>query len=65
MNARNEQLMQHSIKAYTRAGLFVYDRLVMDVLARYVWGCAADNFISYYRNHMTANHAEIGVGTGY
>lgn len=54
-----------SIKVYTRAGLRMYDALVMGLFARYVWDCPADKFVEHYRKHLTANHADIGVGTGY
>jgi hypothetical protein len=54
-----------SVKAYTRTGLKLYDTLVMDVLARQVWACAAERLVDHYRAHVTANHADIGVGTGY
>jgi hypothetical protein len=54
-----------SIRAYTKAGLRVYDALVMGVLAEHVWGCRPDTFIDHYRKHVTSTHADIGVGTGY
>ena len=54
-----------SIKIYTRAGLRLYDAVVMGLLARHVWDCPADTFVEHYRRHLTSNHADIGVGTGY
>jgi hypothetical protein len=54
-----------SIRIYTRANLRLYDAVVMGVLARHVWGCPADRFVEHYRRHITSNHADIGVGTGY
>jgi hypothetical protein len=54
-----------SIRIYTRANLHLYDAVVMGVLARHVWGCPADTFVEHYRRHITSNHADIGVGTGY
>lgn len=55
----------HSIRIYTKANLRLYDAVVMGLLARHVWGCPSDLFVEHYRRHVTANHAEIGVGTGY
>src|ERR1044071_754813 len=52
-------------RIYTRHSLPLYDTVVMDMLAGRVWGCPADNFVDHYRRHLSANHAEIGVGTGY
>lgn len=53
------------IKAYTRLGLRLYDRLIVGLLARHVWQCPAETFIAAYRKHLRANHADVGVGTGY
>ena len=54
-----------SIKAYTKLGLRVYDRLVMYLLLKHVWGCNPRDLVKHYREHVTSNHADIGVGTGY
>ena len=54
-----------SIKAYSRVGLQLYDALVMGVFAERVWGCSPTRLLDHYRTHLTANHADIGVGTGY
>lgn len=54
-----------SIRIYTRANLRIYDAVVMGLLARHVWDCPADTFVEHYRRHITSNHADIGVGTGY
>lgn len=54
-----------SIKAYTKLGLRVYDGLVMHLFLKYAWGCKPDDLVNHYRQHVTSNHADIGVGTGY
>src|SRR5262245_23893189 len=54
-----------SIKAYSPAGLRLYDALVMGAFAPRVWSCAAERLVEHYRALATANHADIGVGTGY
>ena len=54
-----------SIKAYTSAGLRVYDALVVNGFGKHVWGCDPDRLVDHYREHVTPNHADIGVGTGY
>jgi hypothetical protein len=61
--ARN--LIPDSTKAYTKLGLRVYDQLVMYLLLKHVWGCNPDDLVDHYRQHVTSNHADIGVGTGY
>jgi len=56
---------RHSIKAYTKLGLHVYDPLIVNLVAPRVWGCDPDILIDHYRRHLTSNHADIGVGTGF
>ena len=56
---------RHSIKAYTKLGLHVYDPLIVNLVAPRVWGCDADVLIDHYRKHVTPNHADLGVGTGF
>ena len=56
---------RHSIKAYTKLGLRVYDPLIVNLVAPRVWGCSPDTLVEHYREHVTSNHADIGVGTGY
>jgi len=54
-----------SIKAYTRLGLRVYDPLIVNLIAPRVWDCSPNALVEHYRAHVTSNHADIGVGTGY
>ena len=54
-----------SIRIYTRASLRMYDTVVMGLLARHVWDCPPNLLVEHYRKHVTSNHADIGVGTGY
>jgi len=54
-----------SIKAYTRLGLHVYDPLIVKLVAPRVWDCSPDVLVEHYRAHVTSNHADIGVGTGF
>lgn len=54
-----------AIRIYTRSSLPLYDAVVMRLLSDWVWGCPAEHFLAHYRRHLTANHAEIGVGSGY
>lgn len=56
---------RNSIKAYTKLGLHVYDPLIVNLVAPHVWGCDPDILVDHYRRHVTSNHADIGVGTGF
>ena len=53
------------IKIYTRLGLGVYDALIVNAVARFVWSCPPKTLIDCYRIHASCNHADVGVGTGY
>jgi len=65
MAAYDDRAIYDGIKAYSAIGLRVYDTVVMRVLAKHVWGCEPSNFVDFYRHHVSDNHADIGVGTGY
>ena len=59
------QPTRDSIKAYTKLGLHLYDPLIVNLVAPRVWGCSPDVLVDHYREHVTSNHADLGVGTGY
>jgi len=52
-------------RIYSRLLLRVYDFLIMGVLSPYVWRCSPAHYHQLYRDLMSPNHADIGVGTGY
>jgi hypothetical protein len=54
-----------SIKAYSPLGLAFYDRAVMNGLAPLIWDCPSERLVDHYREHLSSNHADVGVGTGY
>jgi ubiquinone/menaquinone biosynthesis C-methylase UbiE len=51
--------------AYTRWTLPLYDFLVLRVSCRLIWNCPAQRLEQHYQQHVTANHLDVGVGTGY
>lgn len=52
-------------RIYSPLLLSMYDFLIMRVLSPYIWRCPEYHFRDLYRSHMSHNHADIGVGTGY
>jgi ubiquinone/menaquinone biosynthesis C-methylase UbiE len=50
---------------YTQRMLRGYDALIFGVLNPWVWKCPTDKMIEHYNRHVTANHLDVGVGTGY
>ena len=43
----------------------IYDRLALGLLSRLVWNCPSENVLELYNQHVSANHLDVGVGTGF
>lgn len=50
---------------YTKKMLSAYDIIVLGVSNRYIWKCPSLRIEAHYNTHLTANHLDVGVGTGY
>jgi len=50
---------------YSPRVLKMYDWLVLGLSNRLVWRCPTRHLEALYRQHLTANHLDVGVGTGY
>jgi len=50
---------------YTRRSLAVYDLAVLGYFSRLAWRCPASRIVDHYNLHVSANHLDVGVGTGY
>lgn len=50
---------------YTKRTLRAYDLVVLGISNRFIWKCPTRRVLEHYQAHVTANHADIGVGTGY
>jgi hypothetical protein len=50
---------------YTKRTLAVYDFLVLGFSNRLIWKCPTRQIVEHYNQHVTANHLDVGVGTGY
>lgn len=50
---------------YTRRNLTLYDLVVLGLSNRFVWRCPTPRLVAHYNQHATANHLDVGVGTGY
>ncbi len=51
--------------AYTKIGLAVYDFWVLGISNQYIWECPSSEIIAHFDKHISSNHLDIGVGTGY
>jgi SAM-dependent methyltransferase len=50
---------------YSRSTLVIYDWLVLGVSNRFIWKCPTPGLEAHYDKHLSANHLDVGVGTGY
>jgi len=50
---------------YTKQYLSIYDLLVLGLANRFVWRCPTQRILDLYYRHVTGNHLDVGVGTGY
>lgn len=50
---------------YTKRVLNAYDFVVLGVSNRFIWKCPTTRLLEHYDAHVTANHLDVGVGTGY
>jgi SAM-dependent methyltransferase len=50
---------------YSRPFLSIYDRWALRLNCRVTWRCPVGRMLELYDRHVTANHLDVGVGTGY
>ncbi|MEM6478603.1 MAG: class I SAM-dependent methyltransferase [Pseudomonadota bacterium] len=44
---------------------YIYDQLILGGNSRFFWGCPPAKLLRHFEKHVTGNHLDIGVGTGY
>ena len=50
---------------YSKSVLSIYDVVVLGFSNRLLWKCPSQRIKQLYNQHVTANHLDVGVGTGY
>jgi len=50
---------------YTKSFLYIYDWLALGYNLRFIWECPSRHMLDMYDKYVSANHLDIGVGTGY
>jgi 2-polyprenyl-3-methyl-5-hydroxy-6-metoxy-1,4-benzoquinol methylase len=50
---------------YTKTTLLAYDIIVLGISNTYIWQCQSMRLKKHYDKYVSANHLDIGVGTGY
>lgn len=61
----SEEEVRAGQAVYTRRSLRLYDFIVHGLSNRFVWRCPTQGLVAHYNRHVTANHLDVGVGTGY
>lgn len=57
--------VQAGIALYSRVFLAVYDWFALGFSCRLIWKCPVHHMLRLYNEHVSDNHLDIGVGTGY
>lgn len=64
MSATAEQIAAGQA-VYTKRVLNAYDFIVLGVSNRFIWKSPTARLLAHYDSHVTENHLDVGVGTGY
>jgi hypothetical protein len=65
MNGRRSGDVTAGHSVYTSRFLSVYDLVVLGWFSNTAWRCPAAVLTDHYDAHVSANHLDVGVGTGY
>lgn len=61
----SQQQVEAGQAVYTRRVLAFYDLFVLGFSNRWVWRCPSARIEALYERRLSANHLDVGVGTGY
>lgn len=50
---------------YTKRVLALYDPAILGFFSRVAWKCPSSRLLQHYNAHVSSNHLDVGVGTGY
>lgn len=64
-NQITEEQVQKGQAVYSIKVLNVYDILVLGVSNRWIWQCPTPILLDWFNEHVSSQHLDIGVGTGY
>ena len=65
MNHTTKEQTKGGNEVYTKFVLKIYDWYVLWYNCRFLWKCPAHYLLDLYNQYVSANHLDIGVGTGY
>ena len=50
---------------YSKPLLSIYDLYVLGFSSNFVWQCPSRLILDFYNEHISGNHLDMGIGTGY
>ena len=50
---------------YSKPFLFVYDQFILGFFCHFAWRCSLRRLLKLYDQRVSANHLDVGVGSGY
>jgi hypothetical protein len=50
---------------YTKRALAIYNLAILGYFSRFAWKCPSSRILEHYNEHVSNNHLDVGVGTGY
>jgi len=62
---KHSQAIHAGQAIYTKPVLSLYDIWVLGVSNSLIWRCPTKHLRHHFRKHVTLNHLDVGVGTGY
>jgi hypothetical protein len=54
-----------SAAVYSKGTLLVYDLFVLGLSNTFAWKCPSRVILDFHNEHVSGNHLDVGVGTGY
>jgi hypothetical protein len=64
-SVKQSQAAKAGAAIYTKPLLSVYDLGVLKFSNQFVWRCPSPLILDFYNENISANHLDVGVGTGY
>ncbi len=65
MSVINREQVKAGAALYSKPFLYIYDWIALGLFSSLVWKCPRRYLLKLYNENVTANHLDIGVGTGY
>ena len=50
---------------YSKRVLSIYDLFVLGFSNTFAWRCSSQHILRFFNEHVSGNHLDVGVGTGY